>query len=700
MLPRSCLAFLVVFSTAAVSSAEASYPMLMSLKPVATQVGAVSEHEIQSRHSMFGAYKVIVTGEGVTGEILHPEMKEEAEGKPPKLEAMKIRFTVAPDARTGVRDFRIATPRGASTLGQLVIGHDPVIGEADKNDKPTDAQTIEVPASVCGTIEKAEDVDFFRFQAKSGDAISFHVRSMRLQNKIHDLQQHADPILTLRTAAGATLASSDNYYYGDPLITHMCEQDGEYLLEVRDVRYQGNKYWDYCIEISKRPLVTGVFPPGVAPGVKTQVELIGFRLPAAPTAMVTLPANAPPGTVWSSLSMGETTTGPVPLSVSDVPLVTESAEDNNTPETALAVSLPGGINGRMDADGDVDCFSFEAKKEARYSFEIIARRGLSSLDSHLRILDEKGKQLQLSDDMKLGKRAYADSWIENWTVPGDGKYVIEIRDLHLRGGARFTYFLKVTRSEPYFELYVDTDKTQLTPGTGGVIYVRAVRKNGFEGEIQLAVDGLPEAVSAECGRILAGKGEDGCILLRAAADAQPAMNNIVITGTAKHEPQDAAAIELLAVATSYQETYQPGGGRGHWPVEMHTVCVGAPGDIVAVKLSTSEVALKPGETKRIDVTIERAENFDKNVTLDVVYKHLGSVYGNSLPPGVTLDGGNSKTLLTAGATEGHITLKAADDAPPVEAQLVPVMANVSINFVMKRTYTGQSLRVRVEAGKE
>ena len=88
------------------------------------------------------------------------------------------------------------------------------------------------------------------------------------------------------------------------------------------------------------------------------------------------------------------------------------------------------------------------------------------------------------------------------------------------------------------------------------------------------------------------------------------------------------------------------------------------------------------------------------MTLDVVYKHLGSVYGNSLPPGVTLDGGNSKTLLTAGATEGHITLKAADDAPPVEPQLVPVMANVSINFVMKRTYTGQSLRVRVEAGKE
>ena len=33
-------------------------------------------------------------------------------------------------------------------------------------------------------------------------------------------------------------------------------------------------------------------------------------------------------------------------------------------------------------------------------------------------------------------------------APANGRYVVEIRDLHLRGGPAFVYFLKVTRSEP------------------------------------------------------------------------------------------------------------------------------------------------------------------------------------------------------------------------------------------------------------
>ncbi len=81
----------------------------------------------------------------------------------------------------------------------------------------------------------------------------------------------------------------------------------------------------------------------------------------------------------------------------------------------------------------------------------------------------------------------------------------------------------------------------------------------------------------------------------------------------------------------------PGGGRGHYPVEMHTVSVGEPLDITAVKVSATEVKLKPGESQKIEITIERAEGFDKNVTLDCLYRHLNSVYGDSLPKGVTID---------------------------------------------------------------
>jgi hypothetical protein len=73
------------------ASAQTAYPMLMSLKPVAAQVGQSSEHTLKSRYTMLGAYNVVVTGEGVTGEIIHPEVKEgdkpEKPETPPKKDA-------------------------------------------------------------------------------------------------------------------------------------------------------------------------------------------------------------------------------------------------------------------------------------------------------------------------------------------------------------------------------------------------------------------------------------------------------------------------------------------------------------------------------------------------------------------------------------------------------------------------------------
>ncbi len=313
-------------------------------------------------------------------------------------------------------------------------------------------------------------------------------------------------------------------------------------------------------------------------------------------------------------------------------------------------------------------------------------RAGSSLDPHLRILSEQGSQQQLSDDVRIGKRNFADSRIENWSVPADGKYIIEVRDVHLRGGQSFVYFLDVTRSEPHFTLFTDTDKTPLTPGTSGVVFVRTEKKNGFDGEIQLQVAELPPGVTATCGKILPGKRQDGCIVLTAAADAKPVAQPIRISGTATVVDANDQPRQLRSDATVYQETYQPGGGRGHWPVDGHVISVGKPGDVRKVTLSTHDVNLKPGQSASIDVEIERAEGFDKNVTLEVIYQHLNTVYGDPLPEGVSVDKSASKVLLTGGATKGKITLKAAPNAQLVDKQVFAVMANVSINFVMKATY--------------
>ena len=238
---------------------------------------------------------------------------------------------------------------------------------------------------------------------------------------------------------------------------------------------------------------------------------------------------------------------------------------------------------------------------------------------------------------------------------------------------------------------IDTDKTLLAPGLASVIFVRAVRKNGFAGEIQLGVEGLPPGVTASCGRILAD-GLDGCIIVRAAANAKQTAVNLRIFG---HAPRPDGRGKLEATARPLQEIYMPGGGRHHYPADMHTLSIGDPCDIQSMTIAPAAITLQPGTSKRIDITITRRPGFKGNVTLDTVYQHLSRIYGSSMPPGVTIDDRASQTLLTGEQTTAHITLKAAADAKPVEKQQVPIMAHVSINFVMKWTCCGQPLLITV-----
>ena len=155
-----------------------------------------------------------------------------------------------------MRDFRIVTPQGVTTLGQLVLTRDSIVREQPKNNTLAEAQTVVLPATICGAIEVAEDVDFYKFHVPAG-AIALRLprprSAARCQDKIHDLQVHADPIISLKNASGTVLAIADNYFFADPLLHYKFVHAGDYYLEMRDVRFQGNMFWQYAIEINDRP---------------------------------------------------------------------------------------------------------------------------------------------------------------------------------------------------------------------------------------------------------------------------------------------------------------------------------------------------------------------------------------------------------------------------------------------------------------
>lgn len=704
-----CVAMIACVSSGVYGQTNNSYPMLMSLRPTAAQIGASTDHELNARYNLAGATQVIVSGEGVRGEVLPNEQEkpEDQNRNDVMASKCKIRFTVDANVVPGVRDFRVITPHGASTVGQLVVGRDTVISEIAGNDTRDKAQEVALPATLCGAIEQAEDLDYFKFKVEAGVSLTFHVRAQRLLNRLHDMQTRVDPMITLRSDTGAILASSDNYYAGDPLMNFKFERAGDYFLEVRDVRYQGNADWTYSIEVSDRPFVTQVHPMAVPVGASTQVALVGFQILPGATVAVTPNAESPDRIQWVAATLEGKNTNDFAIVPTTLPIVVEppnvvsaqvAADGSNAPAAAKIsgelTTVPAVIAGRIEEAGEIDRYVFQAKAQEKFSFEVMSRRGWSGMDPVVRVLNEQGAPLVENDDATYRRVSNSDSWLENWTAPADGKYQLEIRDLHQRGGPQFTYAVQVTRPDPFFLLEIDTDKSLLAPGMSADFHVRVLRKNGFAGEIQLNVEGLPAGVTAIAGRIPADI-TDGCIILQAAPDAALGATNVRVTGTATHVVPNAVPIELRAIAQPMQEYYSPGGGRGHYPVDMLTVSVEKPMDLRAITLSTNQIDLKPGTSQKIDITVQRAPDFKGNVTLDVIMQHLEQPFGNSLPKGVKMDVAASKTLLTGDETAGFITLTAAPDAPAIEKQLVPIQVHVSINFVMKHTLCGGPVYVTV-----
>src|SRR5271163_1517263 len=70
MIRRTALAVIATLPVAGFAmAAGTSYPMVMSLRPVAIQAGTTAEMTVHSRYSMDGAYRVLISGAGVTGQV-------------------------------------------------------------------------------------------------------------------------------------------------------------------------------------------------------------------------------------------------------------------------------------------------------------------------------------------------------------------------------------------------------------------------------------------------------------------------------------------------------------------------------------------------------------------------------------------------------------------------------------------------------
>ena len=387
--------------------------MITHVLPVAVQRGKKTVVVVSGQQNFAGVYKALFEGEGVSARVI-PSAK-----KTPLVRSVTLELTVEANAAPGVREFRLASSLGVSSIGQLVVSEHPVIQEIGDNNTREKANLISLPCMVAGRIEAAEDVDYFKFHAKAGQTVTFEVLCARLQDKIHDLQKHADPILTLYDNAGRELAANDDFYFADPMLSYTFKQDGDYFIQVRDSKYDGDPRWVYALLATDQPYASHVFPMAVNPGKTVELAPIGSASLVKPTIRFTTPESV--GLHAVVLDTGTGKTNPVPLIVSDLPQFNE-VEPNDTPAQATRVHIPCGINGKIGAPRDLDHFVFSAKKGKAIRFEVKARRFgtllQSSLDSVLDVLNSKGRTLASNDDA-FGKDAAI-----LFTPPADGDYVL------------------------------------------------------------------------------------------------------------------------------------------------------------------------------------------------------------------------------------------------------------------------------------
>ncbi len=685
---RCLLALLVAVAGSSLAIGQTSFPMITHSTPSAVQRGTTAEVTVSCRtSSLFGAYKVLVEGEGVTAEIVPAKDAKPIDPKasPPAVASLKLKVTVARDAAPGVREFRIASSLGISSLGQLVVVDMPVVAELPGIDSPTKAQRIPVPAAICGRIEIAENVDYYSFTAKAGQVLTFEAYCARIQDKIHDLQKHADPLLAVFDAEGREVAANDDGYYADPVLTFQAPKEGEYRLAVRDAKYDGDARWSYVVTLTDRPYVKHLFPLGFTRGEGTQVMPVLSDSTLKPVWKFTAGTLLGP----QSVVLPEAP-NPTPIVVTALPTMLEM-EPNDTTSQATRVVVPGGVNGRIGAKRDLDHFVFTARKGQALRLEVFARRFgtplRSELDSLIDVMTPEGKLLASNDDLN-GKDAGL-----TFTPPADGDYIVRIRDLNNKGGEGFVYFLEIDFARPDFSIKCDPSKAMIGPGSRTAWYVQVVRVSGFSGAVKVDVQGLPPGVSVNPLTIPANMTQ-GCLVVSAAPDAKLDVAAVNVVGTAEAQDEGGKPVQLVHVATPVEEIYLPGGGRGRFDVKMQAVAVTGPSDLLDVKVKQNRITLKPGEEVKIEVEVVRRPGFDKGMTLDVRLRHLNSVHGDPLPPGVIMVEGKSKTLLGTGSA-GHIVLKAAADAPECTDVPICVQGYVPINFVVKIGYASEPIWVTI-----
>lgn len=438
--------------------------------------------------------------------------KLNAAGQP---EPNKYVVTIAADCPVGLYEARVMTRLGISSSRAFTVGNLAEVSQTRPN--TTLATALELPLnSICNAAMTQRAVDHYVFEARQGQRLIVDCATRGIDSKL-------DAVVIIADAAGRDLLVERR----GGVLDFKVPADGKYVIKVHELTFKGGPAYYYRLGLWELP---------------------------ADAPIVRQPSTQPVNSFsWPPHGL------PAQAAIAEV-------EPNNDRTKAQKISLPCDIAGNFFPAADVDVFEFEAKKGEVWWVEVGSERFGLPTDPAILVqqVTRMGDVEKLTDvaefsdipsPVKVSSNGYAydgppynagtSDILGKLEIKEDGVYRLQLSDLFggTRNDPRNIYRLVIRKAAPDFALVAWAMHMELRNGDrnavskplalrGGAtmaLEVVAIRRDGFDGDIELAMDGLPEGVTARGLKIPAGQSR-GLMLVTAHQNAPRAIGSAHFTG--------------------------------------------------------------------------------------------------------------------------------------------------------------------------
>ena len=531
---------------------QAQDPTLRSTFPLGGQRGSKLQLTVRGQH-LHGAYAVWFDCSQLTGVVLGSEPLEfpGQDKKPPETgQKLTVEVQVGSTATPGVHSLRVLSDGGISAPAPfLVHASKSVLEQAGSHDVPPQAQPVAFPAEVHGWIGKSGEVDFYRVNVEAGRQLQFEILTGSgaipgFAGKFHQPElilfepggSWFDPNRCLRLEVEDHSTSYfGNASYHRPRLIRTFAGDGTYLIRVGELTGLGDPEFVYQLHIrevvASNDRSVGWFPYRAAHANTAlweersfdrrlrRDELFRLRARSVPAVAVAVKkvssgASSAPGENTSSdpetrkASSGEDENPlrPAPDLPPEIPSFREQ-EPNDTARQSQQITFPIILEGAIARAGDTDWFRFRLDEPHSLVLQLeTPELSHPYFSPWLQIFEEEGVEVasnlfrEINDNSLSWKKTVQPKRI---AVLEAGEYSLRLRDLtQHRGGAGFSYRVLVRPLVPHLGSVAVVagrqllDHVNLVAGKARKLTVVAEREEGFEGEVALEFENLPEGVRA------------------------------------------------------------------------------------------------------------------------------------------------------------------------------------------------------------